>query len=610
MSIAVLTQVYDEMRRLAIAGSSLAGGDFRLKKLIPPLQRAGAKAPVLGKVADAVAELVEAGADGSSQALLELSTLVSAILYTQGQTGADGKLDQIETSDVGTLATTTSARVVKPLIEALTSAGSGRLEIIRDAHQRGAFQDLRLVNPALQALDDSYAEIADFVADRVLPIYGKAIYPELKAKFDGKGKGGHVRRLRLMHKLDPKATAPLVEEALESGSKEMKIAALLCLGSAREHLPHLLEQAKARNKEVRAAALKALAKFKDEEVVETLIKALSGTDLESAAGPASENPSPKLAKFLLDEASTQLDDLLRVKDKAKRKKQLVRFHSFLSCFANRADKKTVDFLAGCFQRRDEIAKLKGGDLSGADVNHKVASTLILTGSQPAMKKIIDAHESLDAAMLDCALLAAIQTRKPKQVYELFSPYLRAKADPKKKGRDPASQKREAVRGLLFTVAYRRERDWYVVDPDFQRGRSLTELIGEAKLDPRWLDAAIETGDLELVGALARPKHKATRDFLSKTFDAMLKKRVVDYDLANMLQTMIRVEHPRVVEHFIAALKKAASPSRQYYYTYWFGRLIPQLPKKAAAKIEELLPTFPEKMVDGLAPYLDELKTKS
>ena len=46
MSIPVLTQVYDEVRRLSIAGSVVAAGDFRLKKLIPPLEAAGQKAPV------------------------------------------------------------------------------------------------------------------------------------------------------------------------------------------------------------------------------------------------------------------------------------------------------------------------------------------------------------------------------------------------------------------------------------------------------------------------------------------------------------------------------------------------------------------------------------
>ena len=54
MSIAVLNEVYNETRRLAIAGSGLASGDYRLKKLISPLQKAGQKAPVFRKVAEAI----------------------------------------------------------------------------------------------------------------------------------------------------------------------------------------------------------------------------------------------------------------------------------------------------------------------------------------------------------------------------------------------------------------------------------------------------------------------------------------------------------------------------------------------------------------------------
>ncbi|MBI3467053.1 MAG: hypothetical protein HY000_28900, partial [Planctomycetes bacterium] len=98
MSIVILTQVYDEMRRLAIAGSVVAGGDFRLKKLIAPLEQAGAKAPVFVKVAQAVKAVVDAQEQTSAPALLELTTLVNAILYTQGETGAAGTLEPIETT--------------------------------------------------------------------------------------------------------------------------------------------------------------------------------------------------------------------------------------------------------------------------------------------------------------------------------------------------------------------------------------------------------------------------------------------------------------------------------------------------------------------------------
>jgi hypothetical protein len=159
MSIPVLIQVYDEMRRLAIAGGAVASGDFRLKKLIAPLEKAGEKAPVFARVGLAVGAVVDSTEKTASTALLELTTLVNAILYTQGETGIAGELKPLETTDLGGQATQASARVLKPLLEALSSTGSGRLELIRDAFDRGIFRDLRLVKPALNSIDDSYSEI-------------------------------------------------------------------------------------------------------------------------------------------------------------------------------------------------------------------------------------------------------------------------------------------------------------------------------------------------------------------------------------------------------------------------------------------------------------------
>ncbi|MSU77543.1 MAG: hypothetical protein EXS16_05525, partial [Gemmataceae bacterium] len=177
MSIALLAQVYDEARRLAIAGSVVAAGDFRIKKLIVPLEQAGAKAPVFAKVAEGIKAVVESTDKTSAQALLDLATLVNAILYTQGETGAAGDLKPIATTDLGLSATQTSARVLKPLLEALSTTGSGRLELVREAYERGAFRDLRLIQPAVAAIDDVFGEIADFVADKILP----GVLPSLHA---------------------------------------------------------------------------------------------------------------------------------------------------------------------------------------------------------------------------------------------------------------------------------------------------------------------------------------------------------------------------------------------------------------------------------------------
>ena len=612
MSIAAVTQVYEETRRLSIAGGALAAGDFRLKKLIEPLKKSAAKAPVFGKVAESVEKVVDGPEKETIQSLLELSTLVHAILYTQGETGAKGRMTAIKTADLNIPAANTSARVLKPLIEALTETGSGRLEIIRDAIERDAFKDIRLVNPALQAIDDVYGEIGDMVAEQILPGYGAAILPELRAKFDPKGKTGHIRRLKLMHHLDPDATKDLVELSLESGAKEMKIAALSCLKDSKEHLSYMLEQASARAKDVRTAALESMAQFKDDAVVEVFQKALSGADVDIAAGPASDNPSPKLKNFILEDAQRQFDELFTTKNKTQLKKLRKHFHSFLSCFLERKDKKATDFLSACFDRRDELLKLKG-DTSGQDICWKITAMMVLSGSKPLSKKVAEAHAELNEDFLDCCFAAAVQTKKPAEVYDEFSPYLQAKPD----ARSTAGKKRDMLENLLlcrgqyryyYRYAYRRHRYRW----GFEDEGTLNNILAEADYDSRWLDAAVEAGELGLIDSLLQPGHAGAHEFLQKEFDKLLKKRDIDYDLHHVMRMMIdsKFDEDPLIENYIAAMKKAGNPRRRSYYgMWWLSSLMGRLPKKAAAKIEEAMQGLSEKAIEQLADSLVELKRK-
>src|SRR5688572_25546496 len=361
MSIPVLVEVYGETRRLAIAGSAVAAGDFRLKKLIPPLEKSGEKAPVFAKVAQAVQAVVESNEKTASAALLELSTLVHAILYTQGETGIAGELKPLETTDLGGQPTQASARVLKPLLEALSSTGSGRMELVKDAFERGTFKDLRLVKPALNALDDPYPEIGDFVAENVLPPYGKAILPELRSKLDiGARSGGHVNRLQLMHRLDPEGSREIIQQALNEGSKEMKVAAIECLGTSDDDLPYLLDQAKAKAKEVRAAALRALAAAGTtaSEVVATLKKAIAGADLELIIPRVKQSSLPEIQDYVLEEAEQWLATLLKTKDKKEQGAAVNRLQQLVSCLEERKDAKAEAFLLKCFANAKPFEAIK------------------------------------------------------------------------------------------------------------------------------------------------------------------------------------------------------------------------------------------------------------
>ena len=151
MSLALIEESAKEVRRLAIAGSPLAVGDFRIKKLVAPLEQAGAKVPVFAQVAKAINDLINGAEAESATRLLALSTLLNAILYTQGQTTARAPFSELEVLATNCTSTRATARVLKPIMAVLTTATTDRMRLVLESFDH--FKDLRMIEPAIQALD-------------------------------------------------------------------------------------------------------------------------------------------------------------------------------------------------------------------------------------------------------------------------------------------------------------------------------------------------------------------------------------------------------------------------------------------------------------------------
>ena len=624
MSIAILTQVYDEARRLAVAGSVVARGDFRLKKLLPPLDQAGAKAPVFAKVSEAAKKVIEGPEESSAESLLELTSLVTAVLYTQGETGQPGDLKPIETVNLGGELAQTSARLLKPLLESLTSTGSGRLETVKNAHERGAFRDLRLIKPALNGLDDSYSEVADFLAGKVLPMYGTAILPELRAKYDPKGTKGHPRRLKLMHALDPAGTRDAVKQALEGGSKDVKVAAIECLGDSPDDLAYLAEQAGAKAQDVRRAAYVALARIDDPAAVAVFEKALAGKDLELAtsaisvclgsqsvewmtdwleddrdpdrgaellAGVEARFGRPKgnerLTKLLLTEIEKGWDAIRKVKDKKAVGQAAHRLSELIDALpARHADADALT--RRLFERRAELAGVKGTDFGGADVIESVISRMT-DGADALVAVLAEHHAELDSDALMELVDAARDALPAERVYDLFAPYLEAGAG--KKG--AAGEKRDAVIRAMTTGSY--------------FGRSRFRPGRERPIDPRWLDLALRIKHLDLVHHCGRPGHAATEAYLSAEFDEKVKKAKNQDAVVEIVQAMVALRHPRATDALLATYEKTIGKANAW--TYWCFGLIPDLPKSAVPRLEALVPRLKGTEADHMIEAIQELRAK-
>ncbi len=607
MSIAILNQVYAESRRLAIAGSNLAVGDFRLKKLVEPLEKSAAKAPVFGAVAKAIDKLVAGPEKDSAQSLLDLCSLVMAILYTQGQTGAEGEPKPIQTKELSLSPAQAPARTLKPIIEALTSVGGGRMEVIKEGFEGGVFDDIRLVNPAITALDDNYGEIADFVVENILPKFGKAILPEIRDKIDISGRAGNVRRLRLLHQLDPAGARPIVLEAFEKGSKEMKIAAIGCLGDSAEDLPHLLEQAEAKSKEVRKVALSRLGKFDESECITVLTKALAGADRPLVVESIRNSQSPALWKTVIETTRKELDALFKEKDKEKLSKALERFDELLGCYHARSDKLTIEALSAIHDTRSELRKLKGSPVSGEDVFATLSETMLCSNHPDLMKRLIDDRDAMIENRFVCSIAAGLLSLSAKAFYDTYSPYfLQKPAKSRSKGEAP----REVIAGLIQNTGTGSSwYGWAYLHRHSLMPAELMEKLRSKDWDARWLDATISVNELQAAIRLADPKHAGLKKYLLERFESGIKSKSLDYELYACMKAIADLNYPEATDCWIQLLQRQVKIQSRYYSAYFLAPLVSKLPKSSASKIEESLQGLPDPVVDEIMPHLQTLKAK-
>ncbi len=596
MSIAVLTQVYAEACRLAVAGSAVARGDFRLKKLVAPLEQAGAQAPVFAKVAEAAKAVVDGPEANSAGALLELAALASAVLYTQGDTGIAGPLEPVETTDLGGTTKDIPARVLKPLLAALGGKGGGRFPPIKEAVEQGLFRDLRLIRPALAALDDGYTDVADLIADRVLPLYGASVLPELRAQYDVKGTKGHPRRLKLMHRIDPAGARGLVTEALEAGSNEVKVAAVACLGAEPADRAYLIEQAASKTADVRGAAYHALAKLDHPDAVAVLAKAVRGKDLRLATRAIVESKNPTLAAVLAAEIRTSAAAFLKLTDKKQASDAADRLTDLVTALPDTSSPELDAVVLDLFARRAELAAVKGATHSGSDVVEAVVNRLA-DGSPATQAALVAAHADLEPDQLQQAFEAGRDCLTPEQLYATFSPYLLANVDEKKKGNNPAKGKREAVLDALGSDFY--AYSWLDPDTDDEDDDEPLRKRPEPKpYDPRWLDLAVALKHTDAVQALARPGHAGAQAFAQAEFDAALKKAKLPADVQPQVTTLLRVGHPGAADAFFAGLEKRPKKV-QHYQFYWYTQMIPRLPAAALPRLEATLAAFPKDVADAV-----------
>ncbi|MBD3919398.1 HEAT repeat domain-containing protein [Paenibacillus sp. PR3] len=578
MSVELLQDLQQEVRRLFIAGSALAQGDLRIAKLQPQLKQLGESAPVFNRIAEASDAVLSASREDSAVKLLELATLLSAVLHTQGKTETVGELQSIQSESID-LPTDMPYRRLKPLLDILSTKGQGRLEQLRQAVQDGVHLDLRALPMMCSALDETFPEIAELVAETIRTGYGDSALPLLRRQINLQGGKGDARRLLLIERLAGSEAESLVLDAAENGSVDLKIAAISTLGEYAQHESLLLEMSREKRKEVRQAAFDSLASLGTDAALNRLFEALtSSKDRELAIEPIRIANSTALIQRIIQLAEQSLETYMRSEGK-ERGAAIEQLNAELLCLHGSG---TVVSNRNSYWHRRINSSRASEALSDAvyAVVHKLLTTrdfiapetemvvenaaeLLLTmNTEQGNRLLLELPQEKSIVFIGFRFRAAYRLMSPAELFRAFAPMLET----------PSSN---AARELLHVIEQLVSEQTDSSDMD-----ASTTALAEC-WDSRWIHAFVKADAALLVTQFAHKPDRVVTEYLTSSLgkNASLNRHIDQ----RILFALYRIGYKDTPELVFGLLER-----RYYYYNDDnIQQLIALMPRSYIPRLREL-----------------------
>ncbi|MDR6550598.1 HEAT repeat domain-containing protein [Paenibacillus qinlingensis] len=553
MSIDLLFELQHEVRRLFIAGSGMAAGDLRLQKMLPNLQKLGESAPVFNRVAQGVSQVLEAETSSSASRLLELGTLLNSVLYTQGKTETKETLVPVEGTGAK-LSTTIAYRKLSPLIEALTQKGQGRMEQIRQGYEDGLFHDLRVIPAAVSGLDDSYAEIPEYLHRTVLPSLGMEALPALQQQFKLDGGKGDARRLNLIHDLLGLSALDLLLEAAGQGSTEVRSTAIELLGDYPEQEEFIVEQADDKKKEIRRAAFLALSRLGTEQAVARLYKALESKDRDLAIEPIQLCRANDLTLRVIGHAESLLERFVQRTNDEEAAQQLL---TDIRSLQGKRVPEVVHFL-------EKLLTTPSFIIPQTEAVQEAAAELLLQVDLPEADRFaVTLHELYNRKFISYSFRAAIKILPPDDVYERFY-------------HDLKDKKQTAAKDLLLvlrTMFPSLEHQMYYATAEYEAQHQAW--------DPRWVHLFVKLDETELVCRLAHDKNAQIAAYLVEA--CRKKPDFFNHTTNHCLLALFRMPYKEAPELLMEILEKGKK--QMYYFNHAQGVLLKLLPRTYSERLQ-------------------------
>ena len=435
-----LVELHERLVYSAVAGTALLEDDFRLKKLMDAFAPLAQKNPVFAKIYSGLQQLFGAEEAQRGKLLLNLLGLVDAVLYTQAGYGAEGELITLpDAPSCGTLQQIGYSKL-KPLIDALTTTGSGRIEVLQEVLQNMPqyLSDARIIKLLISDLGDPYKEMGALIFQiltalgkgaRSLGLMQKYQLPQihrtqlvqcLKDGFDPKGKMDMAKRVSLIGSIAKEKENDWYISLLETAENEVREHVILALGYHKENVSVLLELTKSEGRKAKEMAYRALGQIDLPEVDDFWQKNLS--------------KRKKFAEYVTYVKSDGVADIVAKRIREAVEAVIARAEMFpdteevahwCNALVNKCSDAVFELYRWLFGTETDIHHLKKATFYALEqerkcIEDKVCETLVLTYPQKLVDFLTNFSETHAGKMERACFVADLLTLPANQVYEKWA----------------------------------------------------------------------------------------------------------------------------------------------------------------------------------------------
>jgi len=492
MSLQALYDLKERLEHAAIAGTSLLQEDFRLRRAVEALAPLAKANPVFGKICAGAKALLTAPEQERSGKLLDLLSLVDAVVYTQGATNIKGEITPPEQGNGCYVQASYGA--LQPLLTALRGTGSGRTALIREywMSHPDYFSDFRVLPHVVRALGDNYGELADLIAE-ILMQQGASVIPLLKENFDPAGKTEMVRRVRLISKLAGESENGWYVGILPDSKKDVREAVIQALSLSKANHQLLLDLCQSERGKLKDAAVRSLAVMDTEEAAAVWNKEMQKK--RSAVSCLKGVGSTLAADITAGALQSFLEGILAEKQKFYDQADLEQIIMLTASICGKYSSRVESAWHWVAENMDQFAEIlpeqnvRACDFSIAEHLQQTFMQTILWNSAPEVLKLArDLGIQNREWFLGCQMLADMAEASAAELYDRYAPFI-VRNDLLKRENAEQCMDRIQIMQALATVRWNPQLHAFTVL--FLRFDALTgnPVLSARKLDgvdPRWM----------------------------------------------------------------------------------------------------------------------------